>query len=125
MKLKITPLGELFAAELQGPIFHDSPTREQVGEIEAAMAQFAVLALRHQDITDSEQIAFSRAFGPLELPPNLGIRKLDTLGRIRPELYDVSNLDNRGEIEKPLHHASGGALRRPGREARHAPHDHQ
>jgi alpha-ketoglutarate-dependent 2,4-dichlorophenoxyacetate dioxygenase len=101
MELKTSPLGEQFAAEMEGPVFRQPPDPAQIAEIEAQMARFAVLALRNQDITDSEQIAFSRAFGPLELPPNLGIRKLDTLGRIRPELYDVSNLDNRGEIEKP------------------------
>jgi len=99
--MQTTPLGDLFAAEMTGPVFHSPPTPGQASEIEAAMTHYTVVALRNQEISDSEQIAFSRVFGPLELPPNLGIRKFDTLGRIRSELYDVSNLDNTGEIEKP------------------------
>lgn len=99
MKLQTRPLGRYFAAEIRAPAFHQPPTDEEASAIEEAMARFAVVALRNQEISDEEQIAFSRAFGPLELPPNLGIRKLDTLGRIRPELYDVSNLDKQGNIE--------------------------
>jgi len=99
MTLKTTPIGKYFAAEMSGAVFHAPPTPEEVAQIEAAMAKYAVVALRDQALSDEEQIAFSRAFGPLELPPNLGIRKFDTLDRIRPELFDVSNLDRNNEIE--------------------------
>jgi alpha-ketoglutarate-dependent 2,4-dichlorophenoxyacetate dioxygenase len=100
MSLMVKPLGKHFAAEISGRVFRQPPDEEQVAEIETAMSQYAVVALRDQSLDDDQQIAFSRAFGPLELPPNLGIRKFDSLGRIRPELFDVSNLDNQGEIEK-------------------------
>jgi hypothetical protein len=31
--------------------------------------------LRGQAISDEEQIRFSRAFGPLELPPHMGLKR--------------------------------------------------
>ena len=43
---------------------------------------------------DDEHVAFSRAFGPLELPPGMG-------GRISPLIYDISNLTKDGEIKPP------------------------
>ncbi len=49
-------------------------------------------------ITDEEQIRFSRAFGPLELPPSIGGGKNPRDGRIAPQLYDVSNLDREGNV---------------------------
>ena len=99
MDLQVKPLGKHFAAEMSGTVFHQPPNSEQIAAIEAAMCRYGMLALRNQAVNDEQQIAFSRAFGPLELPPNLGIRKFDSLGRIRPELFDVSNLNNKGEIE--------------------------
>jgi alpha-ketoglutarate-dependent 2,4-dichlorophenoxyacetate dioxygenase len=84
---------------MSGAVFHSPPTPGQAHEIEAAMERHAVVVLRDQTIDDEEQIAFSRVFGPLELPPNLGIRDTVTLGRIRSELFDVSNLNGEGEIE--------------------------
>jgi alpha-ketoglutarate-dependent 2,4-dichlorophenoxyacetate dioxygenase len=65
------------------------------------MAEHAVVVLRDQLISDEQQIRFSRAFGPLELPPHMGMPKSqrnDMQRRIRAELYDVSNLDTNGEL---------------------------
>src|SRR5262249_31791465 len=45
-----------------------------------------------------DHIRFSRAFGPLELPPGLGRRDGIPRRRIRPELFDASNLDENDEI---------------------------
>lgn len=63
------------------------------------MDRYGVVVVRGQKIDDEAQIAFARTFGPLELPPNFGLRDDANRGRIRPELFDVSNLDNRGEID--------------------------
>ena len=60
------------------------------------MAHYAVVAVRAQDISDEDHIRFSRAFGPLELPPDLGMR--DQKQRLRRELYDASNLDANGAL---------------------------
>jgi alpha-ketoglutarate-dependent 2,4-dichlorophenoxyacetate dioxygenase len=69
-----------------------------------------VLVVRDQRIDDEQQIRFSRAFGPLELPPHMGMKR-EGKRRIRPELYDVSNLDAQGDFLPPesLRHASNKA----------------
>ena len=64
--LDIRPLHRLFAAEviglnLSGPLEH-----EVVVQIREAFARYSVLAFREQNITDAQQIAFSRLFGNLE-----------------------------------------------------------
>src|SRR5215472_18455698 len=66
--------------------------------IEAGMDQYAVLVFREQDITDEEQIAFTRHFGELErysTPGHIRRRKEQRLG---PGIADFSNLDKDGRI---------------------------
>ena len=106
--MEVRKLSPLFAAELIGADLAREPSPELVRTVEDAMAEHAVLVIRDQGhVGDDEHIRFSRAFGPLELPPNMG---LDTGGdrkrRFRPELYDASNLDDEGNI------AAADSLRR-------------
>jgi alpha-ketoglutarate-dependent 2,4-dichlorophenoxyacetate dioxygenase len=89
--MHVQPLHPLFAAEVTGLDTSVSPTPETLQAFEHAMAQYAVCVIRDASLNDADQIRFSRAFGPLELPP--GGR-----GRIAAELYDISNLDAKGEI---------------------------
>jgi len=101
MGLTITKLHPLFAAEIVGADLHVPPGAELVSAVDAAMAEHAVVVLRDQAISDDEQIRFSRAFGPLELPPHMGMPKSerkDMQRRVRPEMYDVSNLDANGDL---------------------------
>ncbi len=101
MKLTTTKVHPLFGVEIRGADLHRAPDSELVDAIESAMAEHAVVVLRDQRISDEEQIRFSRAFGPLELPPHMGL-KLPQRGvlqtRIRPEMYDVSNIDASGDF---------------------------
>ena len=69
------------------------------GVVNAAVAERAVIVLRDQAINDEEQILFSRAFGPLELPPQTGLNRA-FMRRLRPELYDVSNIDSQDLRDK-------------------------
>lgn len=114
MTLQIKSLHPLFAAELLGANLHAEPSDELIAMVEKAMAQYAVLAIRNQHIDDDEQIRFSRAFGPLELPPRMGLKPASEQTfqhRIRPEMYDVSNLDVDGQFlpTESLRHASNRA----------------
>ena len=100
--MEIRPLHPLFAAELIGADLAQEPSAELVRTVEDAMAKYAVLVVRDQGhVGDQEHIRFSRAFGPLELPPYLGFKKSDGKRRFAPELYDASNLNNEGEIDAP------------------------
>jgi alpha-ketoglutarate-dependent 2,4-dichlorophenoxyacetate dioxygenase len=68
----------------------------EVAAIEAAMDRHAVIVLPAQDITDEQQLAFSRNFGPLEEGANSGAR--DSELRLPAVFADVSNLDGQGRI---------------------------
>jgi alpha-ketoglutarate-dependent 2,4-dichlorophenoxyacetate dioxygenase len=96
MRIEITPLHPVFAAEVAGidttrPLSHD-----MVAAIVAAMDRHAVLVFRDQRLTDDQQLAFSQAFGELELTNGTGISKPGEQ-RLHPAFADVSNLgqDNR------------------------------
>lgn len=97
--MDVRPLHPLFAAELVGADLAQPTEPALVDTVEAAMARYAVVVVRGQGhISDQDHIRFSRAFGPLELPPNLMFKPSDTPRRFAPELYDASNLDAHGNI---------------------------
>ena len=98
MPLSVRPLPAAFAAEILGADLHQAPARELIATVNAAVAEHAVVVLRDQAITDEEQVRFSRAFGPLELPPQINLRGSIRRRRLGPELYDVSNLDENGDF---------------------------
>jgi alpha-ketoglutarate-dependent 2,4-dichlorophenoxyacetate dioxygenase len=92
--VQVNKLHPLFAAELVGADAAH-PTAELVATVEDLMREHAVLCIRDQGhIDDEQQLAFARAFGPLELPGN----KPHNGGRVAFGLYDVSNLTIDGEI---------------------------
>lgn len=93
--IDIRPLHPLFAAELLGADLRAAPAAKLIARIEAAVDRFAVLVIRDQSLDDDQHIGFSRAFGPLELPPDYGT---GTPRRLRRELYDASNLDIDGQV---------------------------
>lgn len=82
-------VGEIIGLDTSGPI-----NQETVEAFEDAMAEYAVCVIRNASLKDEDHISFSRAFGPLELPPAGG-------KRIAPELYDIGNLTPEGEIKPP------------------------
>ncbi len=92
--MQISQLHERFVGEITGLDTAGPPTAATVAAVEAAMARFAVCVIRGFTLSDEAHIRFSRAFGPLELPPPGG-------KRISPEIYDVGNLTADGEIRPP------------------------
>lgn len=87
-----------FAAEFLGANLHQPPTDELVTAFEGAMASYAVVVVRDAHIDDAEQVRFARAFGPLELPPHMGMRPGAMKARVGHGLYDISNLDANGDF---------------------------
>ena len=68
---------------------------EDRARIEQAIDHYAVLAFPAQDITNEQQLAFTREFGELE--PFFSVPGDNVqLGRIPVEINDVSNLDRDG-----------------------------
>lgn len=111
MTLQVNPLHPLFAAEMLGADLREPPSAALVDAVNRAMARHAVLVIRDQTIDDAQQIRFARQFGPLELPPHMGLKGAHGKARISRELYDVSNLAADGNFlpQDSLRHASNKA----------------
>lgn len=99
--LQVNPLHPVFGAEVIGADLSEPPTPELVRTVHDAMDRYAVVVVRGAHVSDEDHIRFSRAFGPLELPP--GLNRAFGSGeprkyRMARELFDASNLDDNGEI---------------------------
>ena len=95
----INPLHPIFAAELIGADLTQPPGKELVEVVENAMAKYGVLIIRDARITDEQQIIFSRAFGPLEIPSRPRSATVPaTRPRISPMLFAAGNIDMNGNI---------------------------
>ncbi|MBV8186895.1 MAG: TauD/TfdA family dioxygenase, partial [Alphaproteobacteria bacterium] len=66
MTLETHALRPHFAARLTGLDVRRPLAPPEVAAVEQAMDRFAVVVLPAQDITDEQQLAFTRNFGPLE-----------------------------------------------------------
>ena len=78
MSISIVPIGRCFAGEVSGVDLRRPLSPETVAAIDSGMDEYAVLVFRGQDISDEEQLAFSRGLGT--------------------DIADVSNLDQNQNI---------------------------
>ncbi len=95
MSLTISPLHPVFAAEIAGvdvgrPL--DAATLRALNE---AIDRYAVVVFHGQELDDERQMAFARQFGELELPRS---GRADVKRRLRPEISDISNLDEQNRL---------------------------
>jgi alpha-ketoglutarate-dependent 2,4-dichlorophenoxyacetate dioxygenase len=98
MPVSIRQLHPVFVGEVAGIDCRRPLSPEEAAAIEAGMDRFAVLIFRDQNITDEQQIAFTRHFGELENYNTPGhVRKRED-SRLRPGMADFSNLDKHGNI---------------------------
>ncbi len=95
MSLTISPLHKLFAAEISGVDVGrklDAATVRALGE---AIDRYAVVVFHGRELDDERQMAFARHFGELELPRS---GRADVKRRLRPEISDISNLDEQNRL---------------------------
>ena len=100
MALTLKPLSP-FAAMASGIDISQALSPQAVRAIEAAMDEHAVLVFRGQPLSQDQQIAFAKSFGPLDL----GLRKVKT-GPHRfdhEELADISNVMVDGQVANRAH----------------------
>src|SRR6201987_5404951 len=98
MPISLRPLHPVFAGEVSGVDCRKPLTPGEIDAVEAGMNEYAVLIFRHQNLTDEEQIAFTRHFGELENYNTSGhVRKREEQ-RLGPGIADFSNLDKHGNI---------------------------
>lgn len=90
MSISARPLHPRFVAEVAGVETGRAMPPETVQAIGEAIDRYAVLVLRDQDLDDSRQLAFAGRFGEIEAPRSA---KAGVSRRLRPEISDISNLD--------------------------------
>ena len=98
MAVSIRQLHPVFMGEVSGVDLRQALTRDEVAALEAGMDRFAVLVFHGQEITDEQQIAFSRNFGEIENSYGGNVTRPGQK-RLNPLMNDVSNL---GEDNRPL-----------------------
>ena len=95
MSITIRQIHPVFVGEVSGVDIAKPLSTEEVAAIEAGMDKYAVLVFHDQKITDEEQMAFSKNFGPLEEARGGNITQPGDK-RLQPGMADVSNLDKDG-----------------------------
>ena len=96
MGIGVKPLHPHLGAEITGIDLRQPVPPETFAAVEAALNKHAVLIFPAQPISDEQQIAFSRLFGPLETSPNYaGSQKRRLRSR---EIIDISNLEPEGRV---------------------------
>src|SRR5436190_11771221 len=98
MAVSIRQLHDVFAGEVSGVDITKQLKADEVAAIEAGMDRYAILVFRDQNISDEQQMAFSRNFGPLEDARGGNVTKPQDK-RLGSGMNDVSNL---GKDGKPL-----------------------
>ena len=96
MPIEIQPLTPHIGARMTGIDARKPLSQADVEAIEAGMDRHAVLVLPGQDITDEQQLDFTKNFGPLEEGANSTVRNAEL--RLAPSFADVSNLDKSGAL---------------------------
>jgi len=94
MAIELSPLHPTLGAEVRGIDITRPVIPEIFAEIDAAFSRYVVLVFPGQPVTDEQQLAFSRLFGPLEVNPNYAGAEM----RLRPDIADISNLDDEGRV---------------------------
>jgi len=94
MAIELTPLHPTLGAEVRGVGLTRPVMPEVFAEIDGAFNRYGILVFPEQPVTDEQQLAFSRLFGPLEVNPNYAGAKM----RLRPDVADISNLDAEGRV---------------------------
>ena len=98
MPIAIRPLHPVFAGEVGGVDCAKPLSPGDVAAIEAGMDRYAVLVFRDQDLSDEQQIAFTRHFGELEGYRSPGHIRGAVEQRLGAGIADFSNLDKDGNI---------------------------
>lgn len=95
--LTFKPLHATFAAEVEGIDFSKPIPDSVIEEVQEGIDKYGVLVFRKANMDNATHVSFTRRFGELDSMPMIRRR-----GRFpnEPHIFDVSNLDDSGEIVK-------------------------
>ena len=96
--LKVTPYTPVIGAEISGVDLRKPLTSEEVEQIHQAILDWKVVFFRDQQITDDQQLAFGRYFGPLTPahPISLGMPTHPEIWERHAEDYTTRHRPDRG-----------------------------
>jgi alpha-ketoglutarate-dependent 2,4-dichlorophenoxyacetate dioxygenase len=97
MSLSIHPLLPLLGAKVSGVDTGRPLDAATVASLWQAIDRYAVVVFRGQDLDDGRQMDLARQFGELEIPRS---GRADVKRRLRPEMSDISNLDEQGQLRR-------------------------
>jgi len=97
MTLVVRPLHPLLGGEVSGVDTGRPLDMAAVVALWQAVDRYAVVVFRGQDLDDGRQMDFARQFGELEIPRS---GRADVKRRLRPEMSDISNLDEQGRLRR-------------------------
>jgi alpha-ketoglutarate-dependent 2,4-dichlorophenoxyacetate dioxygenase len=97
MKLAVRPLHPLFVGEVSGVDIGRPLDEAMVASLWQAIDRYSVVVFRGQHLDDERQMDFARQFGELEIPRS---GRADVKRRLRPEMSDISNLDEEGRLRR-------------------------
>jgi alpha-ketoglutarate-dependent 2,4-dichlorophenoxyacetate dioxygenase len=98
--VSIRQIHPVFVGEVSGIDVTRPLSGEEVAALEARMDRYAVLVFRDQVITDEQQMAFTRNFGPIEDARGGNITRPEDR-RLQVGMNDVSNLGRDGQPLEP------------------------
>lgn len=84
--MEVTPGQHVIGAEVHGHSLATPPSAAEIEMIETALERYGVLIFRDQTITPAQQVAWSRALGPLEPTARIEARLPG-----HPEIFVVGN----------------------------------
>jgi alpha-ketoglutarate-dependent 2,4-dichlorophenoxyacetate dioxygenase len=87
--LTIAPVHPCLGARVEGVDLAGPVDEQTFRRISDAFQEFSVLVFRNQRLSDEQQMAFSRRFGPLETT----LKATGRENRLHPNLVDLSNTD--------------------------------
>ncbi len=99
MGFELRQLHPLFAAEMTGVDLSGEIDGAMVDKIWRAIDEYAVVVFREQRLDDTQLRDFAALFGPLEIGRAAATAKSRRLQH--PEIGDISNLDEDGELRDP------------------------
>lgn len=100
MSITVCPVSESFAAEVYDVDLSQPLSEEDLAALKSAFWTYGVLVFPGQSLTQEQHVAFARNFGDMDKTV-LKAAVSDKILRVREDIADVSNLDDKNELWAP------------------------
>ena len=102
MTLRLEPASEAFVSYAYGVDLSKHQDSEAIHQLVEALDKYAVLIFRDQSVSQSEQVALARQFGPPDTKLDEIMKKIQTRMEYA-EVSDISNVDSSGNVASKDH----------------------